>query len=548
MSILKTMIFYRKIIGFSTSIIGQFTLVAFLASALLVFNVIVGGNEVLKAALIENVKTSIVQTSQLLNFTVATHASNNDLNTVQAFLDEMVEGDSKNGLTYVVVGDSNGKILLTTQAFDSSLPIPFVSGDIEKVALEGAIHIRNSLLLPKAEVGFLQYGLSTKNIIEVTADTREKSLIRTGLIMVLTFLAIVFIGKRIVHRLQQMIIASQEIVAGNYELHIKVSGRDELSVMSDHFNKVVDAVQTKITEITQLNQSLEVRVQQRTHELETSKTQIEESLKQLQEAQKQLITSEKLAGLGSLVAGVAHELNTPIGNSVTVSSTINHLAMELKRESDEGKLRRSNLNHFIARVEEAADLLDKNLGRASELITSFKNVAVDQTSELRREFQLRKIMEELAVTLRPKLRKVNIQLVIDVPPDIIMDSYPGPLTQVIANLFNNALIHAFEDITDGQVTWYASIDEKDPAYVKMQFSDTGKGIDPQIIGRIFDPFFTTKFGQGGSGLGLNICHNIVEGVLEGKISVSSTLKVGTTFIIRIPIRATFKSTDTESLH
>ncbi|WP_395011964.1 sensor histidine kinase [Undibacterium sp.] len=532
---------------FFSTITGQFTAIAFTASILLVANVVYTGNRTLNAALIENIKTSVGQTSQLLNLTVSTYASNNDLKTVQTFFDEMLDSDVKNGLTYVLVADANGKALISTRPINSKIPEPDQASEFERAARTGAINVRNHLLLPGNEVGFLQYGLSTENIIAATTTERANSLIRTLIVVVLTFFAIVILGRQITRRLQQMLMASREIVAGNFQMRIAVSGSNELDLMSAHFNRMVDAVQAKINEITELNLSLEDRVQSRTLELESSKDLLENNLMQLKEAQQQLISKEKLASLGSLVAGIAHELNTPIGNAYTVSSTVSEKVEEFEDAYTDATIKKSTLVKFSKEMAEAADLLTKNLKRASELITSFKTVAVDQASEHKRKFNLLQVMEELAVTLRPQLKKRKINYVIEIPPEIVMDSYPGPLIQVVSNLFNNAVIHGFDQVDDGELKLTAKIDTDNPHLLNLQFSDNGGGIQPRNLDKIFDPFFTTKFGQGGSGLGLNICYNIVTGLLGGEIQVNSIVGVGTKFTVKIPLIIQEYSTQSNSI-
>jgi len=354
-------------------------------------------------------------------------------------------------------------------------------------------------------------------------------------------IVILLLGRRIAKRLNDLIRASKEIVSGGYERNVKVSGTDELAIMANNFNLMAEAVQTKIREITELNRTLESRVSQRTKELEEANRLLGKNFDQLKEAQTQLIKSEKLASLGALVAGVSHELNTPIGNALTVSTTLLHKTGEVKQVYRHGQIKKSTLDEFLMAAEEAGDLLSKNLLRASELIISFKTVAVDQTSEQRRRFNLLQTMSELAVTLRPTLKKTKLIYEIQISEDILLDSYPGPLIQVITNLFNNAIVHAFEGRDIGMMSLSGRQDPTDPSFVVLTFKDDGIGIQQNNLEKIFDPFYTTKLGQGGSGLGLNICYNIVEGLLGGHISVSSEMGIGTQFKIRIPTSAPYKT-------
>lgn len=525
----------------TSSIIGQFTLATIMSSCLLLGGVLYDSSRTLKVAVLENVKSSIDQTSQILNLTVSTYASANDLETVRIFFHEMLDQNSQNGLTYLIVGNAEGRVLLTTSEPIDTIPTPDTISNLDVAALRGFIHIRSPLLLPGREVGFLQYGLSTKNLVDATTKEKTNSLLRTGLVMFSTMIVILLLGRRIAKRLNDLIRASKEIVSGGYERNVKVSGTDELAIMANNFNLMAEAVQTKIREITELNRTLESRVSQRTKELEEANRLLGKNFDQLKEAQTQLIKSEKLASLGALVAGVSHELNTPIGNALTVSTTLLHKTGEVKQVYRHGQIKKSTLDEFLMAAEEAGDLLSKNLLRASELIISFKTVAVDQTSEQRRRFNLLQTMSELAVTLRPTLKKTKLIYEIQISEDILLDSYPGPLIQVITNLFNNAIVHAFEGRDIGMMSLSGRQDPTDPSFVVLTFKDDGIGIQQNNLEKIFDPFYTTKLGQGGSGLGLNICYNIVEGLLGGHISVSSEMGIGTQFKIRIPTSAPYKT-------
>jgi len=279
--------------------------------------------------------------------------------------------------------------------------------------------------------------------------------------------------------------------------------------------------------LRQLNAELEERIALRTQKLS-------ETVEHLKNAQTQLVQSEKLASLGALVAGVAHELNTPIGNGMMSVSTLAH-KLRLFRDKLATGLRKSDLDAFVEQVELAADIALRNMQRASELITSFKQVAVDQTSSQRRSFGLAAVLQEVALTLQPMLKHTPIGLTLDVPAGIELDSYPGPLGQVVTNLIQNAVIHAFADQQPGQVELLAR--SRDDGAVEVLVRDNGSGIPPDLLDRVFDPFFTTRLGKGGSGLGLHIAHNIVTGVLGGQISVRNRPSGGAEFTLVFPRRA-----------
>ena len=523
---------------FFHSLIGYFSITAALSFSLLIAGVFYDGNRTLKTAVFENVKSSISQTSQILNMTVSTYVIRNDLKTVKIFFSEMLDQHAENGLIYVAILDSEAKVLLSTLSSDNQLASPTPEIEFEKAALiDGVIHIRNPLLLAHREMGYLQYGFSTKSLINATSREQQRSLLRTSAIMLATLIVTLFLGWRISARLKQMARASRAIVSGQYDQKIDIAGRDELAALGNDFNQMAFEINKKINEITILNQTLEQRVAQRTSELELSNRLLSDNLQYLKNTQTQLVNSEKLASLGSLVAGVAHELNTPIGNALTVATSLIDKVSQTQKEYEAGNLKKSLLERHFNTLNEASYLLTTNILRASELIVSFKTIAVDQTSELRRKFNLKKLMSELEPTLRLQLKKRKLELRVDIADDIAMDSFPGPLTQVIFNLFNNSLLHAFDDMDEGEIDIRASLFGLTQDHVLISFSDNGAGIAEQNLVRVFDPFFTTKFGQGGSGLGLHICHNLVEAVLGGSLKVFSEVGKGTRFEILIPLYA-----------
>lgn len=286
-------------------------------------------------------------------------------------------------------------------------------------------------------------------------------------------------------------------------------------------------------EVRELNVELEDRVQKRTEELRKANAQLSTTVEHLQLAQSELVRSEKLASLGSLVAGVAHELNTPIGNGVMAVSTMRGALRSFRERSAEG-LKRSLLDSFVEAVDTGSLIAERNLERAAELVTSFKQVAADQTTSQRREFRLDEVVHEIALTLGPSLRHSVAQLSLDIPDDIRMESYPGPLGQIITNLITNATVHAFPDRDQGHIRLHAKADDRQ---VQIWVSDDGVGIPASLLPRIFDPFVTSRMGSGGTGLGLHIAHNIAANVLGGRISATSSEGRGTTFEIEIPLLA-----------
>jgi PAS domain S-box-containing protein len=287
-------------------------------------------------------------------------------------------------------------------------------------------------------------------------------------------------------------------------------------------------------QIVELNQQLEQRVHQRTLKLEQANGELAQTLETLRHAKDELVKTDKLAALGALVAGVAHELNTPIGNGLTVATTLEHRVKAMDGLIATG-LRRSDLDQFVSDTRFAADVLVRNLMRAGDLIRSFKQVAADRTSAQRRQFKLQEVVSETLITLNPAIRRTRCAVDVDVADSLELDSYPGPLGQVLDNLINNAMVHGFADGRQGTI--WLSARPLGGAGVELSVRDNGVGINADNLKRIFDPFFTTRLGQGGSGLGLHIAHNIVNDILGGRIEVHSVAGEGAAFVLQIPLTA-----------
>lgn len=304
--------------------------------------------------------------------------------------------------------------------------------------------------------------------------------------------------------------------------------------LRDSEGKLTGAIET-LQDITARRRA-EKSLENRSEALEKANAELGQALENLRTTQNELVRSEKLAALGSMVAGVAHELNTPIGNSLMVATHV----MEASAKMDEALktgLRRSTLDNYMADVSQSSDVLVRNLHKAAELISSFKQVAVDQTSSQRRDFKLAEVVSEIAKILGPTIRKTAYTLAQDIAEDICLDSYPGPLGQILTNLINNAILHGFEGRKNGAITLCAERSGRDGDQVLLRISDDGRGIAEEVLPRIFDPFYTTKLGSGGSGLGLNIVYNIVTGILGGQITVTSEVGKGTCFTISLPLKA-----------
>ena len=282
----------------------------------------------------------------------------------------------------------------------------------------------------------------------------------------------------------------------------------------------------------ELNVSLETRVRERSAALERANADLSAALQTLQHTQDELLASEKMASLGSLVAGIAHELNTPIGNSLLASTALRDRVQEFETHLAAGALRRSELTAHLEEVRTASELISGSLHKAAELISSFKQIAVDQTNDQRRRFDLLAAVQDTIATYMPRLRRVPCEVVLQIPEGMLFDSYPGALYQILNNLINNAINHAFEHRDSGTITVRAEMVDED--IIELMFSDDGSGMPDDVLKRVFDPFFTTKMGQGGTGLGMHIVYNIVTGVLGGRITIDSAPGIGTAVRMLLP--------------
>jgi signal transduction histidine kinase len=253
---------------------------------------------------------------------------------------------------------------------------------------------------------------------------------------------------------------------------------------------------------------------------------------QLRQAMDQVIETEKLASLGGLVAGVAHELNTPLGNMALMATTIRDRLIELGQAARDGRVTRSMLADVIDQCTGASEVLTHSGSRACDLIESFKNVAVDQTSQRRRRFDLKQCATDIFATLGSILRRSHVATRLGIPDGIVMDSYPGHLEQVINNLVHNSILHGFEGRDDGVITLTA---RQAGAEVEIVYEDNGVGIAPESLQRVFEPFYTTRLGQGGSGLGMYIVQNLARGTLGGRLALESTPASGVRVTLTLPL-------------
>ena len=287
-------------------------------------------------------------------------------------------------------------------------------------------------------------------------------------------------------------------------------------------------------EIGTLNRTInKAQQQQQTHDrvLTRAKEKAESSFNELQAMQSQLVESEKMASLGGLVAGISHEINTPLGVAKTSASHVEGELNKLSKSFSEGTLTKSNMESFIGQFTDGLHLVTANLNRASELMTSFKQVSADQSHDEMRTINLKEYIEETIYTLKPNLRRYQVAILLDCEDDILIETFPGAFSQITTNLIMNSLNHAYSTEDQGNITITVT---QSSNHILFAYHDDGKGMDSDVLKKVFEPFFTTKRGNGGTGLGMHIIYNLVTMKLQGTIDVKSVVGEGSTFNLKLP--------------
>ncbi|MDF0606113.1 ATP-binding protein [Neisseriaceae bacterium TC5R-5] len=379
----------------------------------------------------------------------------------------------------------------------------------------------------KEHLGTVTVFLSRQALAQREREKLIELLAQIILLDVLIFIIMSFNLRRFVfHPLSQLQKAVNTAIHAPDASGAKVThiADDELGRLVNGFNSIVARTAADLEKRTEAESRATAE-----------KERAEEAYQKLRDAQTTLVETEKMASLGGLVAGVAHEINTPVGITLTTASHLGSATEQIIEKLDNGNVKKSDFQTYLETAKECTDLILSNAERAANLIHSFKQVAVDQTSEARRSFQLDDYLNEVITSLKPRFKYANTNITVHCESDILLDSYPGAFAQVVTNLMVNALVHGFEHRNHGAIVINANRSSEQA--VTLTVSDDGKGIPAENLGRIFDPFFTTRRGSGGSGLGLNIVYNIVRQRLGGGIEVSSELNKGTTFTITMPCTA-----------
>jgi len=285
-------------------------------------------------------------------------------------------------------------------------------------------------------------------------------------------------------------------------------------------------------QLREVNETLETRVFERTTSLNNTNQELQATIETLKDTQDQLVQAEKMASLGNLVAGVAHEINTPVGVGLTAITFLQEQEQALHKQYEDDTITREHLESFLQESNEACNLVVSNIKRAATIIENFKRIAVDQTNEQFSVIDLSNYFNDIIMSLNPKIKQTKVIVSNCCSPGLTLYTNPGVIYQVISNLILNSILHGYEPQDEGVI----SINAKQEAdHIDIKFCDDGKGIPEENLKKIFDPFFTTRRTMGGTGLGLNIVFNLITSTLHGNINVESKPNKGTCFLINIPI-------------
>lgn len=459
---------------------------------------------------------------------------------------ELIKGIVSNpiyNLNYDVLNDS---VLLFFQDPDI-ISIKLVeSGGAINIAHENSdISVKN-IIIQEIKINYRGVYLgdvtviyTKNNIIKKLQEAIINIIISITLLIVVITLFLYLMLRKLIDPINELTTLSVEISNGNLNKSININSNDEIGILAKSFMVMKDSIKQQIHQIQieidqknraekrllELNINLEDKVKERTNELEIA-------LEHIQNTQKKLIESEKMSSLGMLVSGVAHEINTPVGIAVTAASHLQEEVITFRNSYNDNKITRTSMENFLSVCNEISEIILSNMFKGRKLIKSFKNIAVDQTSEQKREFNVKQYLEEILLSTRSKFNRTAIDINILCDDDIILNSYPGALSQVITNLLLNSLYHGFENTKTGEIDILVS---KLEDHIIINYSDTGCGISENYINKIFNPFFTTKRGKGGSGLGLSIVYNLVTSALGGEVDCHSQIDIGTNFIIKLPL-------------
>ena len=401
--------------------------------------------------------------------------------------------------------------------------IEFIAPVMRGDAIWGILRIGRNLDALNKEIADSQAA-----IVDQIKKMVVRSLLVAFLFLMISWGVIFFIAKQLTDPLVQLTQYVRKFAEGDYEAgeKIRTDSTDEVGQLARAFKEMCAKLRESHAQIEEYNRSLEQKVEERTRELQKANEEIKQS-------QKQLIQAEKMASLGQLVAGVAHEINTPIGIGITAASHAVDLTGDITESFKDKSMTKDMLAQYFHDIDEACRLVIVNLKRTGKLVENFKQISVDQVSHEQRVFNVKNYLESVINSLSPKLKRTAQQVEIHCPETLLLDSYPGAFAQVITNFVMNSLIHGYDEKDEGTIRINVTADQ---GQVVLVYEDDGRGINPDVIDKVFDPFVTTKRGEGGTGLGLNIVYNIVTQTMGGTINCESEVEKGVKFTVTIPVK------------
>ena len=415
-----------------------------------------------------------------------------------------------------------------------------ISNLLEPRFRENYLEYMHPITLDDKILGFIYIQSSKEHITLIT----DKLLTTSILIIFIVLLIAIFIVlqlERYISAPYMNLVNTVQVAARqkNFQQKCLAMPYREADILARNINILFSRMEKHIAQLDAAEQQsiehsheLEDKINKRTAALKESNQELLSTLEKLHQFQGQLVESEKMASLGDMVAGVAHEVNTPIGLGVTASTLLADRIEEITEAFDNKTLKSSQLKKFLHEGGENIAIIYRNLNRAANLISSFKKVAVDQSSEEVRQFDVKELFSEVLLTLRPQLQNLPYEIDIDCPKELTIASKPGPINQILINLIMNSVIHGFEGREQGKINITVMPLSNQ---LNILFKDNGVGVDEVIKNKVFEPFTTTKRGEGGSGLGLHLVYNLVTQALGGTIILNSVLGEGVTIEINFPI-------------
>ncbi len=391
------------------------------------------------------------------------------------------------------------------------------------------------------DIGILEIAFDRDAVIAKASQAAFSNMIAQLISLALLATMLGFIVHTLINRRISMMAeqVNERLTSNTYAPLSVISGKtkDEIDLLVEAFNALSEQMNDQLQQKTQaqqqlrtVNLELEDRVKERTRNLQTTVDELNQTLEELHATQSKLIEAEKLSSLGGMVAGISHEINTPLGLCITVHSYILDHYQQVRAAFETGEMRKQDFIDFMAMMDESLAIMDKNLQRSAHLIKSFKQVSEDQTGEHIRRFSLHDYLHEILETLSPKFKQNQHRVEIDCSENLCMETYAGAISQVITNLVMNSLLHGFEHKNDGLIRIQAA---EERGNIVIRYTDNGTGLSQEAQHKIFEPFYTTKRGQGGTGLGMHLVYNIIHQRLNGDIQIESS-EQGAAFRLTIP--------------